>query len=234
MAGELGLRVSPDTRHKELFPLTAATMPVGGMSAPVGTLWYTNFDDPVWDTRGRFWIVGKDSNNLGTVRGGHCYCFKQDGVTDNMTWYRFYDQGSEGACVGFGVSRAITMNNRKRYDAPWVYHEAQLIDPWNDTPPGEGTDLRSGLEIARTRGLRRVYAGSTKPEDITEGISVYRWAMSIDDFITAMASPRYLELGRAPFLNSWGGGYPHLTWMPLETMNRLHHENGDFAVLTDR
>ena len=78
-------------------------------------------------------------------------CLKPRGTTDPDAWWDFYNQGYEGACVGFGISRLASQLNRKLYDGFWLYHEAQKVDEW----PGEdyeGTSVRAGLDILRTRG----------------------------------------------------------------------------------
>src|SRR5688500_3931118 len=41
-----------------------------------------------------------------------------------------YDQGAEGACVGFASSWLQSIHNRVFYDARWLYREAQLVDSW--------------------------------------------------------------------------------------------------------
>ncbi len=66
-------------------------------------------------------------------------------VLDLPYQYRkYYDQGEQGACVGFGYSWMMSILNRRRYDPFWLYNEAQLIDPWDDTPPESGTSEVSG------------------------------------------------------------------------------------------
>lgn len=229
----LGRLEPSDRRHVQKYGLTAETIPDKPTPVIAGTNWHSDFDSPVWDERGRFWIVGKDSANLGRIRGGHCYCFKPDALKDIPTWWSFYNQGGEGACVGFGISRAMSLLNRKRYDALWLYNSAKVIDEW----PGEdydGTSVRAGLDVVRERGHivrrdKRIYR-----INLQEGIVRNRWAESISDMIAAMHSPRFLKLGRAPFLNSWSTDYPHITWMPLETIDRLLQDDGEFGVIYDR
>lgn len=100
----------------------------------------------------------------------------------------YYDQGSEGACVGFGESITMSILNRKLYDPWWLYREAQIVDPWPETPPEEGTDLASGFDVLRTRGHRRMYAHISRPVEIEEGIvSVNRWTTNIDEDRSAIA-----------------------------------------------
>lgn len=80
------------------------------------------------------------------------------------------DQGEEGACVGFGwvhefaarpKPHSLVVNQHARD----LYRAAQLIDPWPETPPEEGTAVLAGAKIAQEYG----YLGE------------YRWCFSIDD-----------------------------------------------------
>jgi hypothetical protein len=106
-----------------------------------------------------------------------------------------YDQGAEGACVGFSQSWLTSINNRKLYDARWLYHEAQAIDEWPETPPEEGTSLRAGFDVLRTKGHRRVYAGQTRPVELEQGISANRWAATADEVRTAIAQHMPVNFG---------------------------------------
>jgi hypothetical protein len=80
--------------------------------------WYQNFDSPQnIRVNGRTeWWIGLDKD-WGSIRGGHAIVVKPDAVTDTAGWWGFYDQGDEGACVGFSSSRMMSLLNRKRYDA---------------------------------------------------------------------------------------------------------------------
>lgn len=228
----LGRRVPSDWRHVDRYRLTAITAPTTPTPVIAGTNWYTGFDTPVWDMRGGFWYLR--GGDIGSVRGGHAFCLKPDHVLDTIPWWHFYDQGSEGACVGFACSRAMTLLNRQRYDAFWLYRSAQAIDEWADTPPEEGTSVRAALDILRTAGHRRVWLGKSWAVEPSAGIAVNRWATSVDDAVAAMQSPRFLGLGRVPFLNSWGTGYPHIVWMPLDVLDRLLREDGELGVIVDK
>jgi hypothetical protein len=72
-----------------------------------------------------------------------------------------------------------------------------------------------------------------QPEFI-DGIQRFRWARSVDDVHKALGNPRADELGAVPFLNSWGPGYPHRTWIPDDVFDRLISEDGEVAIPTDR
>lgn len=99
-----------------------------------------------------------------------------------------YDQGNEGACVGFGESILMSILNRKLYDAMWLYREAQIVDEWTDTPPEEGTSLSAGFDVLRDKGHRRLWGGKSRPPEIDEGIvKVNRWLTTVDEMRTAIS-----------------------------------------------
>ena len=229
--GPLGRRPPTDWRHVDRYPLTAlpeAERPEGVPSS-VGVNWYAEFDRPVKGTDRR-WRVATDGR-LTRIRGGHCVCFAPPNLKDHASWWLYYNQGAEGACVGFGESRAMSLLNRRRYDGRWLYKQAQLIDEWWNTPPEEGTSVRAGLDILRNIGHVRVYGkrpGSINP---AEGIAANRWATNIDDWLAAIGWPGADEV---PFLNSWGRSYSHITWMPTSVAERLMREDGEFPIITDK
>jgi hypothetical protein len=224
----LGRRAPTDFEHVDKYPLTATTRPVKPVPVAIGVNWYDNFDDPQQDHHGSWW-VGR--GELGSVRGGHCVCLLPAKTIDPPAWRAFYNQGSEGACVGFGCSRMMGLLNRVRYDSFWLYHEARKVDEW----PGEdydGTSVRAALDVLRTQGHVRVGAkGKRLPPSVAEGISANRWATSVDDVLKVLGYPDkdYVE-----FANSWGLDYPRRTRMPASVLERLLNENGEFGLVTDR
>lgn len=241
----LGRRVPTDWKHVEKYALSdlpTAEIPTGNPIV-IGVNWYSNFDNPVKGSDGRYWI-GK--GNLGSVRGGHCVCVR--GVKlDLYTWWDFYDQGWEGACVGFGTSRMMSLMNRKRYAARWLWDRAKEVDEWSDTNPGDdnGTSVRAALNILKLYGhvpwkstyLERdddyhVRDGYTAAP--IEGISAYRWATNVDQMFQVLNSPVPQSIEAFPIFNSWGRDYPHKVWMPAATMQRLLDEDGEAGMVTDR
>ena len=92
------------------------------------------------------------------------------------------DQGSEGACVGFGWSHellarpAIGRNITSEFARQRVYWEAQRIDPWDGgaypdaSPHYEGTSVLAGAKVVAGLG----------------GMDEYRWAFGLDDLILAL------------------------------------------------
>jgi hypothetical protein len=224
----LGRKVPTSWEHVEKYPLKrsmlAALPPV---PVTVGVNWYSLFDNPV-KSNGQWWIKGK---NLGSIRGGHCVCMPH---VDNepYSWHSFYDQGQEGACVGFGSSRMMGLLNRERYDARWLWDRAKEVDEWPDTNPGddEGTSVKAAMDILRTLGHKKY--GSLTPLQ-KNGISANRWATNIDDLFSVLQNDTYKKLGAIPFFNSWGASYPRKVWVPCEIWQRLLNEEGEATMVTD-
>lgn len=121
-------------------------------------------------------------------------------------WWKEHDQGSEGACVGFGTSAMMSLTNRRqrflrigfprtyRYDARWLYHEAQKVDEW----PGEdyeGTSVNAACKVLRDQGHRRVQGGVTGSAKPVHGISAYRWAYDAAETKAAIASGVGVAIG---------------------------------------
>lgn len=228
----LGRRIPPDFNHMEKYPLTAFTLPTKPVPVIPGVNWYSDFDRPVKDKDGKWW-VGKDHTKLGGIRGGHCVCIPHDPKLDLLAWYAYYNQGEEGACVDFGSTRGMSLLNRKRYKKFWLWDRAKERDAWADTNPGDnnGTSVRAAMDVLRDLGHVRQFASKPDPK---EGIAANRWAKVIEDCFTVLQNKEYERLGAMPFLNSWGKDYPHLVWMPCETWQRLMNEYGEFTMITDR
>lgn len=223
----LGRREPTDFEHIARYPLAA--LPEGAVGQPVvlGINWYEAFDRPEWFANG--WWIGRNPN-LGALRGGHCICAPPEGLSDLGTWHAYYDQKSEGACVGYAVSRMQTLRNRRAYNALPVYKHAQEVDEWPGTDY-EGTSVRAGLEVLRTEGAPYKGTVTFKPG---AGISAYRWITSVEELSAVLASPRNDASESVRLLNSWGLAYPHYVRMPYTIVNRLLHEYGEIAVATDR
>ena len=105
------------------------------MPVVLGVNWYVEFDQPQRDDRQRWWIAR--DGNLTRIRGEHCVCLLPYGARDPISWWNFYDQGHEGACVGFGCSRMMSLFNRRRYDALY-----QICGATGLEHPGIGADTR--------------------------------------------------------------------------------------------
>lgn len=234
--GPLGMIPPTDDEHIQKYSLTAGTMPTEPTPVVFFINWYTAFDRPVKDNRGIYWIK---AGNLGSVRGGHAICTLPRGVNDLDAWHEFYNQGTEGACVGFSISRQGSLLNRYRYGGFPLYYQARKVDEW----PGEnydGTSGRAGYDVARDKGLWRVKRGVVSPNPSwDDGFHANRWATSINE-IAACLSPgtsgkAILDHGYITLLNSWGVNYPHYVRMDLNVVQRIiFAENGEASVVTDR
>jgi hypothetical protein len=258
----LGRLIPDDWKHYEKWGLTDATIPVKPVPVVIGVNWYSDFDNPVW--KGGRWWIGLDPKNLGSIRGGHCVCLEPGDELDPETkkvvhryqdtpsWYKFYNQGHEGACVGFGSSRLMTLMNRKLYFARWLWDRAKETDPWGDTNPGDdnGTSVDAAMRTLRDRGhvtWKPSYeewntdgeSADWQPRsglaaDKLEGIQTFRWARTTEQVLDVLKSPANLRAGAVRILNSWGTDYPQRVWMPGETLQRLINEEGEVALVTDR
>ena len=136
------------------------------------------------------------------------------------SWHWTHDQGHEGSCVGHGAAmeRAITNTAQRklagkprptvRYNPLWVWDRAKEIDPWPDTNPGddEGTSVSAAYDILRDRGATRVYSMrlddsgnpypvDESPERRSAGVSANRWATTVDEVRTCIASGIPVTIG---------------------------------------
>jgi hypothetical protein len=241
----LGRFIPDDWEHVETYPLTAETFPDRPRPVVIGVNWYSAFDQPEVDESSGEQFVGRDGS-LGQIRGGHCVCLEPGGDPDTEEWWDFYDQGAEGACVGFGWSRCMTILNGGQLYAPrWLWDRSKELDQWEETNPGDnnGTSVRTAGGVLRKSGhvdWQDEYSDDDHTEragyrcDRDAGIQRFRWARSVDDVHQVLGNDRADELGAVPFLNSWGRNYPHRTWMPDEVLDRLMGEQGEVAVPTDR
>lgn len=136
----------------------------------------------------------------------------------------FYDQGREGACVGFSSSWMMSILNRRRYDARWLWNEAKKIDIWPDTNPGddEGTSVRAALDVLRDQGHCRIYRGKGSPADVKEGVAENRWATTVDEVRTAIANGNPVVFGV-----NWYSAFDN----PQKKNNRWWIGDGDLGYL---
>jgi hypothetical protein len=75
-----------------------------------------------------------------------------------------YNQGTEGACVGFGSSWMSSILNRSLYDARWLWDRAKERDEWADTNPGDnnGTSVRAAMDVLRLVGHVKIWNGTDR------------------------------------------------------------------------
>lgn len=236
--------IPKDWSHVEKHPLTASIIEtVKPAPIVVGVNWYSAFDTPRKEKDGRFW-VGKNSDRLGYVRGGHCICMPSNGKLDTWENYIYYNQGAEGACVGFGSSRAMSLLNKKLYNAWWLWDEAKLSDDFTDTNPGDenGSTVRAAMDVLRFKGhvaWNNNQAGLSVSDrdnliaNKSDGIVANKWATSVDDLFSVLQNPLYEKLEAIPFVNSWGTSYSWFTWVPCKIWERLLKEDGEMTMITD-
>lgn len=234
--GGLGRIAPEDWLHVEKFPMSALPKREQPRNAPVpiGVNWYENFDVPAERRVGSqksYWIG--DRAQLGAVRGGHCVCLLPKGMPDVYAWWYFYNQGFQGACVGFGCSRMMSLLNRRRYDSWWLWNEAKEIDEWADTNPGDnnGTSVRAACDVLRVQGHVPLSGPWRNMVHNGEGIDANRWMTTVDEVHAALGTTGW---NHVRILNSWGHDYPHITNMPNECLQRLLDEDGEAAAVTDR
>ncbi len=245
----LGRFIPDDWQHVDRYPITALAAADRPTRTPVviGINWYSEMDDPQKDEKsGEFFIARGGAKSLTTVRGGHCVCLEPGGEPDQLDWQKFYDQGQEGACVGFGWSRCMTiLNSGQEYAARWLWDRAKETDEWDETKPGDnnGTSVRAAAEILVKSGHVDWQPDYTEDDyvkreaykaDAADGLKVFRWATSVDEVHQTLGNPRADELNAVPVLNSWGTTYPHRVWLPDDVLARLMKEEGEIAIPTDR
>lgn len=112
-------------------------------------------------------------------------------------WWRTHVQQG-GTCVDFGGRATISITNARqhylktgkaqtyRYKPYWLYNEAQAIDEWDDTPPGEGTSVRAACDVLRTKGHIRIRNGVEEALSPAHGIIANRWAQTVDEVRAAL------------------------------------------------
>lgn len=232
----LGRIEPPDWEHVDKYPLRAVTIE-DLKPAPVvfGFNWYYNFFYPKTKTINGVarYVLPQPNEPWGSYQGGHCIVSRPEMYSDLADWWKFYNQGNTGRCVGFGWSRCQTLWNRTRYNAGWLYDECTLADgiPGNEHDVQYGTTVRAGGYVLANKGHMNL-TGTIKP---AAGIQRYRWALNADEVFAALKSPKWDAMGMVPLLNSWGEfGWPHQVFVSHATIQKLLSENGEAAIPTDR
>ena len=113
------------------------------------------------------------------------------------SYRNLYDQGREGACVGFGSSWMMSILNRRFYDARWLWDRAKECDEWDFTNPGDnnGTSVRAAMDVLRKMGHCRIFRRKTHPPALMEGIHENRWATTVDQIRTCIAGGTPVAIG---------------------------------------
>jgi hypothetical protein len=248
--GALGCIIPKAKPHVDASPLSATPggAPVD-VPVVVGFSWFDSFDAPkLIDGTYHLPDVAK-GEPLGSIRGGHCFCFEPMGAVklDRQAAQVFYNQGQEGACVGFGNSRAVTIHKGLAsgtaepdlFDAFWLYDQARILE--GTYPSGEGSTVHSGARVLLEQGHRLQSGEQVCTRDtgdaapsLIDGIKAIRWATTLDEVLAALARPNAYAI---PFENSWGLAYPSastsVVWMPVATFAQLLGEGGEAGVYVE-
>lgn len=135
-----------------------------------------------------------------------------------------YDQGQQGACVGFSLSWMMSILNKPFYDANWLYKEAQKTDEW----AGEdysGTTVRAGMDVLRNVGHKLLHKHKHEHEHAPEsshGIAENRWATSVDDIRLCIDIGVPVVMGTnwySAFDDPQPRGREH--WVPSDNLGRI-------------
>lgn len=139
--------------------------------------------------------------------------------------YRYrakYDQGAEGACVGFSESWAQSINNNRFYDAQWLYEEAKKIDEWQGEDY-DGTSVRAGFDVLRKVGHKRIHdPRHHHVADPSDGILVNRWAYNVDEIRTAVQSGIPVVMGTNWYRAlDWPEKRKNEYWIPQTNLGKI-------------
>jgi hypothetical protein len=182
----------------------------------------------------------------------------------SYTWSvgKVLDQGSEGACVGFGwshelLARPAIVAGVSDASALALYHEAKHLDEW-EGDDYEGTSVLAGAKVVRAAGFMESYHWAFSLEEIVLAVG-YRgpvvmgtnwwssmWDTDINGWFPAGISgdkvgghcwlAHSVHVGRKEFLcrNSWGvdWGFYGDFRLTYEQMGQLLHDDGE-ACLPD-
>ena len=109
----------------------------------------------------------------------------------------YYNQGNMGACVGFSASWMMSIYNcvpQQKYDAVWLYKQAQTNDRDDYTDPNldTGTYVWAAFWVLQHLGHKKK---TESVSDLNDGVSSYYWGSKADDARTAIALGRPVVLG---------------------------------------
>ena len=208
-----------DWKHVDKYPLTARDRArPSRRPVVIGVNWYVEFDEPEQGRAGPL-LDRPRRRSSRKVRGGHCVCLKPTRHGDPDAWWDFYNQGAEGACVGFGIS------------PPRLAAQPQALRRLLALPRGAEDRRVAGRGLrrhdrarrpghpAQARPLRGRPTATTGPADDRRGhqgqpLGAQRRRRPAD------ARLRRPGLRRRPQLVG-PGGYPHLMRMPATVLERL-------------
>lgn len=174
---------------------------------------------------------------------------------------RWFDQGTEGACVGFSLAHELvarpSVNLVGEYVATEIYKEAQKIDEW----AGEaysGTSVLAGTKVATQRGYFTEYRWAFGEDDLALAVGYRGPAVLGVNWYTGMFQPDsagyihptgQVEGGHAILCaaysvprnayrldNSWGQGWGQggNCWIHRDDMAQLLSEQGEAMIPVQR
>jgi hypothetical protein len=239
MRGPLGRNTPANFDHVARARFADLGAPPVGVPVSIGTPWYTSFDEPTQAADGS-WHLPDATQDLGTIRGGHCTVlapmgyFRDTPAQVLSKLWRFYNQGQEGACEGFGHAHAQSIiHGGETFDAFWLYDQARKRE--GTYPGGEGTTNKAVCEVLEQIGQRQS-SDQVAEREVDDGpvepaISSFAWATTAEEVCNALGRPNALAV---PLLNSWGQQYPMVVWLPVDTLERLLQEEGEADVVVER
>lgn len=115
---------------------------------------------------------------------------------------RQYNQGAEGACVGFGTSWSMSIYHRDGktfplFDARWLWNQAKIVDGFPDTNPGDdnGTTVRAAFDVLRAQGDMELVKKADVGPLAAMGVKANRWASNVDEMRTAIGAGLPVTIG---------------------------------------
>lgn len=173
------------------------------------------------------------------------------------------DQGREGACVGFAWAQELASRPKRHalvqdQNGRDIYHSAQLMDEWGDTPPEEGTSVLAGAKSSQGFGYLGEYRWCFSLRDLQLAIGytgpvvlgVWWWSGMFqpdsEGFITPTGSRvgghailcNGFSVSKDRFLltNSWGNdwGVGGTCYVRSQDMETLLHDGGEGCVPVER
>ncbi len=190
-------------------------------------------------------------------------------ATEPSRFYRYHqaglvlDQGSEGACVGHGVTAAVqpaplsVRLTNPQQTAFGMYYGSRRIDEW----PGEsdsGTSVQAGCKLAQELGFARSYWWCETVETIALAVLTHSpvvigvpWYDSMYDtdedgmvHVSGSVVGGHCLLvtgynrtrGVFRWRNSWGEDYGNRgdAWITVNNLTTLFAQQGEAAVLSPR
>lgn len=119
------------------------------------------------------------------------------------------DQGAEGACVGFACKHLLTAEPFRQNEGPTareIYLQARLIDEFDDSEVEEGTSVRAGLNVLKSKGLIKTYQWAPNVTALLGHLSNLGPAVAGTDWYGYDTDPD----GRMRFAGSRVGGHAFL------------------------